>query len=197
MAQDVVKNPSENDKIFGGFTDVGRLLGISPQAVEKAYRAGRITSVFSSPKGLPRFALDKVVDEYRRNTGPCRSTQFAVESPSSVAASDGTDATDIERYNKARADNEELKTQTLTRDLEIKNESYVSVAELRVQWTQVLKAFAIRLSALPQKLLTRGDITEYGRDRMDADIRQMLIDLSTLTPGNESASDAVEDADAV
>lgn len=277
-----------NEKLFGGYTDVGRLLGISPQAVEKAHRAGRITEAFTNARGLPRFPLDTVAEEYLRNTRPVSNknmqaiasaemlagrggrrnaasgnaapgnTNFrraalgnaalgnaalgnAALGNTSLAATDfrnsaggnvapgntglgnecfgntamggaafgntalgndaegnalgnrdfgsvafgNSDETDVERYNRARADNEELKTRQLEIDLAIKRREYISRAETQIKLGQIVKAVTTRLLSLPQKQFTRGDVTKAGRNRLSDDIRLALEDLSRWQPGEE------------
>lgn len=153
-----------------GTRALAREIGVTPAAVTKAVKEGRVTPTKVTRSG-PLFDLASVQAEWQ---------------PALRSAKDGEDDADCDdnaRYRKGRADKEvalagqeKLKLGHLEKEL-------LSASELALVWSQMLGAFSQKLSGLPPKLFSRyPGLTEEGRNFLRDEMQAALDDLSRWAP---------------
>lgn len=161
-----------------GTRELARRLQVSPSAVTKAVKEGRIKPAAS--KG-GRNLFD--VDECRRTWILAPSKLSSPPPPPGEEDVPGAAASDNVRYAKARADKEEALAQQELMELETLRKTLLPRDELVMTFTQFLDVASQRLSGIPTKLLSRfPGMTPAGRDFLKDELRGILDGLGQWRP---------------
>lgn len=156
-----------------GTRALARALGVSAPAVTKAVREERIrpSKVLN---GRALFDLDAVRTVWTPNR---------VEPPAEGEGDASGDATDVQRYNKARADREESLAAQEALELEKMRGALLPRDEVALAFTQFLRVANQSFAGLPVKLLSRyPGLTPKGRDFLTREMRMILDDLGKWEP---------------
>lgn len=157
-------------KLFGTRA-LARELGVTPPAVTKAVKDGRIAPAKIDGKRA-LFDLDEVRVKWQPN---------ALQSGTEDIGDSNND--DNVRYRKARADKEESLAAQEKLALGEMRKELLPASEVVAVWTQLLRAFSQTLSGMPPKLLSRyPGLTGEGRDFLTEMLRQAVDDLSAWEP---------------
>jgi len=160
-----------------GTRELARRLGLSPSAVTKAKKEGRIQP--AATKGT-RKLYD--VDDVRRKWAPLSTAPPDSPPPDSEGAP-GELASDNERYAKARADKEEALAAQEALELETLRGSLLPRDEITLSFTQFLRVANQSFSGLPAKLLSRyPGLTPDGRNFLIEEMRGILDGLAEWEP---------------
>lgn len=152
-----------------GTRALARLLGVSPAAVTKAVREGRLTPT-EIVDGRPMFDPEEARNEWRPDVAP---------PPVEGDDGDDTDTDDNARYRKARADKEEAVAAQETLALEQMRGNLLPREEVSLSFTQFLRVANQALSGLPAKMFSRyPGMTQAGRDFLFDELRAVLDSLA-------------------
>lgn len=150
-----------------GTRALARAMNVSPGAVTKAVKEGRLTPA-KIVNGRPLFDLDATRKQWR----PLTLTP-------AIADADDDGGDDNARYRKARADKEEELAAQEKMETGRKKRELVPADEIVGVWAELLRAFSQSLSGIPQKTLSRfPGLTSEGRDFLIEQLRLILDDLS-------------------
>ncbi len=156
-----------------GTRALARALGVSAPAVTKAAREKRIQPA-KVLNGRALFDLDAV----RQVWSPA-----GAEPPADAEAVQNGDTSDVQRYNKARADREESLAAQEVLELEKMRGALLPRDEVALSFTQFLRDTNQSLAGLPVKLLSRyPGLTPEGREFLTAELRAILDDLGKWEP---------------
>ena len=179
--------------------EAARILGVTPEAVYRACKAGRLSTVTTVSGGV-RIESDTMLAEWRRNTqsrvnGPrdlrsrseAAGTQPKPLRPAAERMSAGTSSSprpsatreSIPDYDESRARTEHLKAELLELDRQQKLGTLVPLSDVELRWTALVTATRTKLLAVPSKAkqqLPELDIAAIGI--LDSIIRQALDDLA-------------------
>ncbi len=157
-----------------GTRALARALGVSAPAVTKAMREERIRPD-KVLNGRALFDLDAV----RAVWMPDKA-----EPPAEGRGESNGEATDVQRFNKARADREESLAAEEAMELAKMQRDLLPREEVALAFTQFLRAASQALSGLPAKQLSRyPGVTPEGRDFLTNEIRAILDGLAAWEPG--------------
>lgn len=161
-----------------GTRALARALGVSAPVVTKAARDGRIQPA-KVLNGRALFDLDAV----RQIWSPAGAEPPPVDDGEFT---DGTEPTDVQRYNTARADREEALAAQEKLELARMQGDLLPRGEVALAFTSFLRVASQAVSGLPAKTLSRHPgLTPAGRDFLAGELRTILDDLAAWKPGKE------------
>lgn len=163
-----------------GTRELARRLGVTAPAVSRAVREGRLQPAATKDG---RKLYD--VEEARRKWAPLSASPAPAPPPPSPEEDDvpGANASDNERYAKARADKTEAEAAQEGLKLAEMEKSLLSREELVLSFTSCLRVAGQGFSGLPARLLSRfPGLTPAGRDFLATEIRAILDDLAKWEP---------------
>jgi hypothetical protein len=167
-----------------GTRKLAKALGVVPSAVTRAFKEGRITPAEHDKKGNPLYDLEPTRRQWRSNTAPRASTgqPGIAPAPDNTVAPNNGDS-NLDRYNKARADKEEaIAAQEMLKLAELRK-TLLPKDKMVAAFTQFLRAASQAFSGLPARVLSRHPgLSPDGRDNLTEEIRIILDDLSRWSP---------------
>jgi hypothetical protein len=169
-------------------SNLARALGITSAAVGQAVKRGKITPTVILEDGRKLFDLDDVRLEWTPGSAGREGVKEPAPAPYMAApvtaATPDEELSDVQRYNRARANKEEAVAQQELLSVGKMRSNLLPREEVALAFTQFLRSASQSLSGLPAKLLSRfPGLSTDGREFLTAEIRAVLDDLAMWEPG--------------
>lgn len=176
-------------------TDYAQLLGVSPQAVRKAIKEGRIKDGVTKGERGYLIDVDVANKEWNRNTNQSlRRSAEAINAGKAVASGAQqlqTSGLEI-NYSKARAFGEQFKAKLLELEYREKAAQLIRADEAKLAQFQVVRVFRDAVQNVPVRVVSElaavvGDLSAEKRHEMlqvlNREVNNALTQLADNGPG--------------
>ncbi len=165
--------------------EAAREMGVSVQAVYKAIREGRLTAIEDN-EGKTVINGDTLVEEWNKKSAFRRVRKSVAANKNgektAIVAKPRNSRTKeaIPDYEESKARTEHLKAELLELDRQAKERTLVPVAEVELQWLEIITVARTKLLGLPSKAKQRiPDLDTSAVSILDDIIREALEELAS------------------